>query len=161
MSAKVKAACETASFGIKVVVASGVLTPDVLLRAADNEAIGTVFNPVGSKQGSKGWMRNNLRRGRKITLDDGAVDAIREHNRSLLPAGIREVQGTFDRGDVVYIANLNDEQVGYGMTNYGYHDLQRIKGERTDRIREILGHHYGDEAVHRSNMVILRNGSDH
>ena len=91
----------------------------------------------------------------KIVVDSGAVRALRVNNRSLLPAGITGVTGSFERGDIISILDDARSQLACGISNYGSEDLSAIKGENSQKISEILGHHYGDEVVHRNNMVIL------
>ncbi len=87
-------------------------------------------------------------------VDDGAALALRSGHRSLLPAGITTVSGAFERGDVIEILSAQRESVATGLANYGSEELAKIKGLRSDRISERLGYEYGDEAVHRDNMVV-------
>jgi glutamate 5-kinase len=88
-------------------------------------------------------------------VDDGAAVALRERNRSLLPAGITEVVGTFARGDIISILDSQRVQAACGIANYASGDVDKIKGLRSDRIREVLKRQFGDEVVHRNNMVVL------
>jgi glutamate 5-kinase len=90
-----------------------------------------------------------------IVVDHGAALALQEQNRSLLPAGVSEVRGSFQRGDVVYIVGSEGNRVGCGLVNYNSEDIGKIKGTRSDQVQGILGYHYGDEVVHRNNMVML------
>jgi len=90
-----------------------------------------------------------------ITIDDGAVRALLRHGRSLLPAGIVATRGNFERGHVVRIESREGEHIASGRANYGAEDLRRISGVHSDRIEELLGYDYGDEAVHRDNLVLL------
>ncbi len=90
-----------------------------------------------------------------IVIDQGAEKALREQNRSLLPAGVKDVCGDFQRGDVVYITSLEKERLACGLANYSAAEVARIKGHRSDSIQEILGCHYGQEVVHRNNMVLM------
>ena len=91
----------------------------------------------------------------EILVDDGAVRALSHQNRSLLPAGVTRVVGTFRRGDIISILDSTRHQITCGITNYSSDELAQIKGLHSDRIPKILGHHYGDEVVHRNNMVVL------
>ena len=91
----------------------------------------------------------------EVVIDNGAVTAIVNNNRSLLPAGVKRVVGSFERGDIVSILDSGSAQIAAGIINYGSADLAKISGHHSDRIGDILGHEYGDEAVHRSNMVIM------
>ncbi len=155
MATKLEAARLATASGIDVTVTGG-RNPEVLTRLAGGERIGTFFPATGSKMESrKRWMLSGVSTKGEIVVDQGASTAVVDRNRSLLPAGIKEVEGSFDRGDIVSILAPGDGQIAAGIANYGSDDLTRIKGRRSDRIEELLGHHYGDEAVHRNNMVIL------
>ena len=91
----------------------------------------------------------------EILVDDGAVRAICTKHRSLLPAGVIDITGSFDRGEIVSILDTKGKQIAAGITNYSSEDLSSIKGLHSENIENILQHSYGEEAVHRSNMVIL------
>jgi glutamate 5-kinase len=101
------------------------------------------------------WLLSGLCCMGKLTVDKGAAAALRKNNKSLLPAGILEVEGEFHRGDVVDIYDNLGAQVGSGITNYSSDDLLRIKGMKSDEITAILGYEYGDEAIHRNNMALV------
>jgi glutamate 5-kinase len=92
-----------------------------------------------------------------IIVDDGASRALCERGRSLLPAGIVEVEGKFERGDTVTIVDKQRHELARGLTAYGSSDLRQIAGAKSQEIAERLGYTYGDEAVHRNNLVILAN----
>ena len=87
-------------------------------------------------------------------IDDGAAVAL-QRGRSLLPAGIVNVKGPFDRGDSVNIVGPEGKAVACGVANYSASDLDRIKGRRSGEITQILGYHFGDEVIHRNNVVML------
>ena len=91
---------------------------------------------------------------RKLILDDGAHKAVAERGKSLLPSGIRQLDGTFERGDAVRLCDLNGKEFAKGVTNYNSAELIRIIGKNTREILQILGYQYGDEVVHRDNLVI-------
>jgi glutamate 5-kinase len=88
-------------------------------------------------------------------VDKGAVSALKEHNKSLLPAGIMKAEGEFHRGDIVDILDEQGKHIGYGISNYSSADLAIVGGKHSDKIPSLLGYDYGDEAIHRNNMVIL------
>ena len=126
------------------------------MRLAEREHIGTSFLATSTKlESRKRWMLSALSDGSKIVVDDGAASALRRQNSSLLPAGVSEVVGSFERGDIVSILDSKGIQAACGIANYSSTELEKIKGFRSDRIAEILGQHYGDEVVHRNNMVLL------
>jgi len=89
-----------------------------------------------------------------IIVDEGAAKVLREGKSSLLPAGVKAVQGDFQRGDAVAIAGP-DGRMACGIANYASGEIDRIRGLRSNKIEEVLGHHYGGEVVHRDNLVLL------
>ena len=155
MATKLEAARLATASGVSVVIASG-LEPDVLTRLTAGEHIGTLFPATGSKMESrKRWMLSGVSGGGKIVVDEGASSVLRGQSRSLLPAGVREVVGTFERGDIVAIVESDDTRVAAGITNYDSEELDKIKGSHSNSIEALLGHQYGDEVVHRNNMVSI------
>jgi glutamate 5-kinase len=103
----------------------------------------------------KRWMLSGLATRGRIVVDAGAARALRRENKSLLPAGVREVEGSFERGDAVNIHGPDGERIACGITNYSDREVAAIRGLRSDRIAEVLGHEYGAEVVHRNNLVML------
>jgi glutamate 5-kinase len=155
MTTKLGAAKLATASGVNVVIASG-KAQDVLPRLIDGESIGTFFPAHSTKlESRKRWMLSGLSTRGELVIDDGAARALRAHNRSLLPAGVTHVKGSFERGDIISILDSSQAQLACGITNYSSKSLAAIKGAHSDRIAELLGHHYGDEVVHRNNMVIL------
>ena len=155
MATKLEAARLATASGVPVVIASGV-ERDVLQRLAAGDSIGTMFPATTSRlESRKRWMLSSMSRRGEIMVDDGAVDALRIHQKSLLPAGMTDVAGSFERGDIISILDSRRTQVACGITNYGSDDLVKVRGARSDRIAEILGHQYGEEVVHRNNLVVL------
>ena len=96
-----------------------------------------------------------LKAGKGNPVDDGAVVALRDRNRSLLPPGVTDVVGTFNRGDIISIVDSRRVQAACGIANYSSADVNRIKGMRSDRIGKVLDQQFGEEVVHRNNMVVL------
>ncbi|MCL0089758.1 glutamate 5-kinase [Dehalococcoidia bacterium] len=153
MATKVEAARLATSSGTAVVVASG-QEPRVILRLSEGEALGTFFSPVTTRiESRKRWMLSLPVKGR-IAIDAGAKTALQRRNKSLLPAGVVRVDGVFERGDVVAIVDSEDSSFATGISNYSSTDIAQIKGCRSDRIEGILCHEYGDEVVHRDNLVV-------
>ena len=155
MATKLDAARLATASGVDVVIASG-LEPDVLTRLADGERIGTFFPSTSNKiESRKRWMLSGLKNHGDIVVDSGASDVICSQSHSLLPAGVHEVRGVFERGDIVSILGSDGARIAAGITNYDSTELDMIKGSHSSRIKEVLGHAYGDEVVHRNNMVFL------
>jgi len=155
MITKVAAAKLATSFGVTVVIADG-REPDVILRLARGEPIGTRFLPASSKRESrKRWMLSGLSTKGKLVVDSGAAKALKKQNRSLLAAGIKDLAGEFQRGAIVNIYDLEGSRLGCGITNYSSADLKVIKGAHSGKIVTLLGYDYGSEVVHRNNLVVL------
>ena len=155
MPAKLDAAHQVTLSGIAMVVCRGA-EPDVILRIACGEAIGTYFVPAESRMESrKRWMLSGLNNHGDITIDSGAQGALLLEHRSLLPPGIMGVSGEFNRGDTVYVLGTGGARLACGITNYSAEDVERIKGQHSDRIWDLLGYHFGQEVIHRNNMVLL------
>ena len=91
----------------------------------------------------------------RIVVDAGAATALTVKNKSLLPAGIRGVEGAFGRGDLVRICDSEGTQLACGLTNYSAAELAVIKGANSSEIQKLLGYKYGDEVVHRNDLVIF------
>lgn len=154
MLSKVEAAKVATASGIPVVVANGYQTR-VLERLLHGEAVGTLFTPSRSRMDSRRrWLLSGLSQG-SISVDSGAAKALREQHRSLLPAGVRTVQGSFVRGDLVEIRDGNGAALGSGLSNYSAADVQKLAGAKSSDIAKLLGYTYGDEVVHRDNLVLL------
>ena len=155
MATKLQAARLATGDGTDMVIAAG-KEPDVLVRLASGEPIGTLFPAgVGRMESRKRWMLAGLSVKGSIVVDSGAAKVLREDRRSLLPAGISDVQGSFGRGEAVAVVDDGGRRIACGIANYASDDILRIKGLRSDRIEQTLGHHYGSEVVHRDNLVLL------
>jgi glutamate 5-kinase len=155
MFTKIEAASMATACGITVIIASGD-EPDVILRLASGESIGTRFVPSTNKKESRErWMLAGLSVKGKLVVDEGASRALKRDNSSLLGAGIVETEGNFQRGDLVNIFDTLDNRLGSGITNYSTDDIDKIKGVHSRKIAQILGYDYGAEIIHRNNLVIL------
>ena len=155
MVTKLSAANVARHAGIDVVIAAG-KEPNVILRAAQGEAVGTRFVALESRpENRKRWILAGPKPVGLVMIDDGAVRALCERGRSLLPAGIVAVEGRFERGDTVTIVDRQRRELARGLTAYGSNDLRQIAGAKSHEINERLGYTYGEEAIHRNNLVIL------
>jgi glutamate 5-kinase len=155
MASKVAAAERALQRGIPVAIAAAA-DAGVLCRIVDGEDVGTLFLPVGAKLASrKYWIAYTLKMRGTLVVDDGAARALVESKRSLLPAGITAVRGRFRAGDAVNIEKLDGTQLARGLTRYDARDVRRLLGARSDEIESRLGHHDGDEIVHRDDLVVL------
>lgn len=159
MLTKVLAARRAANSGGNTIIASG-REPDVLLRLANGERIGTELRallPVRSAR--QRWLVNQLRLRGRVMLDDGAVKALTQEHKSLLPIGVIAVEGEFERGDVVACVDQNGVEYGRGLINYSANDARRIMRQPSSKIAEILGSMSDTELIHRDNMVFNRRPS--
>jgi len=155
MTTKIQAARLATSGGTHVVIADG-REKDVLVRLAEGEALGTLFAAtVDRLESRKRWMLTGLSLKGSIVVDAGAARALRQEKRSLLPAGIRRVEGPFERGDAIAICDSEGQRIACGIASYGSSDIETIQGLRSERIEKVLGYQYGAEVVHRDNLVLL------
>jgi len=155
MTTKIEAARLATCSGVNVVIADG-REPEILMRISQGEDIGTFFPAqVNKMESKKRWMLSGLASKGKVTVDKGAALALMKHNKSLLPAGVMKAEGKFQRGDIVDILDELGKHIGCGISNYSSSDLVIIAGKHSDKIGSLLGYGYGDEAIHRNNMVIV------
>lgn len=116
---------------------------------------GTLFKTtVSGKASNKKWMRPKITKNTWIEVDAGAAEALKKLGKSLLPSGICKVMGDFIRGDIVAV-RFEDKEIGYGQSNYTSKELDVIKKNRTDKIEQLLGYSFEEEAMHRDRMVVL------
>jgi glutamate 5-kinase len=154
MATKLEAARLATSSGVNVIITDG-REPDILVRISQGEDTGTFFPAhVNKLESKKRWMLSGLACKGKITVDEGAKVALTKQNKSLLPPGIMKAEGEFHRGDIVDILDKKGTRIGYGISNYSSSALAIIGGKHSDKIPSLLGYDYGDEVVHRNNMVI-------
>jgi glutamate 5-kinase len=125
------------------------------LAALEGGARCTWFLPIPEgRSARKRWIAGSLSPLGTLTVDAGAIRALRA-GRSLLPAGVRAVTGTFDRGDAVLVAGPDGAALARGLSAYASSDAERIAGHRSDRIETILGWRGRDEMIHRDDLVLL------
>ena len=152
---KIQAAWMATSSGVTVVIANGHV-PEVVTRLVRGEELGTLFTPVASKTDSRRrWILSGIGSKGRLIVDKGATRALTQDHRSLLSAGVQEIQGEFGRGDLVEIYDDEGIRIGIGLTNYGSLELSKLKGARSTEIQRLLGYKYGDEVVHRNDLVLF------
>jgi glutamate 5-kinase len=154
MITKLQAADLARRCGATVVIARG-SDPDVLLRVNSGEAIGTHFDPVDTVlESRKRFLLAGGRARDRLVVDEGASQALRAGG-SLLPVGLAGVEGSFERGDPVRVLDPQGREIARGLVNYSTADLKRISGHHSSEIEKILGFIYGEEVIHRNNLVLL------
>jgi glutamate 5-kinase len=155
MRTKLQAAELATRSGTTVVIAAGA-EREVVGRVLAGEPLGTRFPAVASRlESRKRWVLAETVRHSRLVADDGAARALIEGGKSLLPAGVVAVEGTFERGQTVRIFDRQNHEIARGLAQYSARDLQLIKGLRSSQIAETLGYDYGPEVVHRDDMVVL------
>ena len=153
MNSKLSAAKMVTDAGEAMVVADGRMD-DVLPRLLGGEELGTLFVPAGRKRPSRSRWIGSVQPAGRIVVDDGARRALVENHKSLLPAGIVSVTGSFDRGDVVAIVSGEGTIIARGLSNYAASDVDRIRGKKTQEVRSLLAESAYDEVIHKDNLVL-------
>jgi glutamate 5-kinase len=154
MLTKIEAARIAANAGVRTVITDG-QTPQNLPKILSGEALGTQFSPKAAVANArKRWIAQSLIPAGKLYLDAGAVQAIQHSGKSLLPAGVKEVEGEFERRSAVQLCNEQGQEIARGIVNYSHTDLAKILGHQTEEIAIILGYDGVDTVVHRDNLVI-------
>lgn len=155
MLTKVLAAKRAARSGAHTAIASG-HERDVLPRLLQGESIGTLLTASAlSLDARKQWLADHLQVSGKISLDAGAVKALRVDGKSLLPIGVKQVSGEFQRGAVVAILDDKEQDIARGLVNYSADEARRISGKPSGEIENILGYVDEPELIHRDNLVLL------
>jgi len=155
MLTKILAAKRAAHSGAHTVIASG-HEPDVLLRLFKGEAIGTLLTaPALPLAARKQWLAGHLQVTGRLILDDGAIRALRNDGKSLLPIGVKQVSGEFQRGAVVACVSLQGSDIARGLINYNSDEAACIAGHTSGDILALLGYGGDSEIIHRDNLVLL------
>lgn len=155
MVSKLQAAKIATSSGIPCIIANG-KKEDVLTGIVNRKMKGTLFLPSSVKMAArKRWLGFSARLKGRIIIDDGAKEALRKRNKSLLSSGIISASGEFKRNDIIGIAGIDGIEFARGIVNYSSQELSKIKGLKTTEISRALGYKNKDEIVHKDNLVIF------
>ncbi len=158
MATKLEAARKATHGGAAVVISSG-KEPHALARILVGEPLGTFFAPQTDRlRRRKHWIAYTVQPAGRIRVDTGAVRALVEGGKSLLPKGVVTVDGEFDRGEAVVIEGPGGEEVARGLTAYGSEELRKIAGLASWEIVDRLGYTFGDEVIHRDDLVVFKAG---
>jgi len=157
MVTKLAAAQSAARSGAATVVCNGTRR-NVITQVASGEPVGTLFASGSRLASRKHWLAFTAHPRGRLVVDAGAARALVERGRSLLPAGIVGVDGSFGIGDPVSCVDEGEREFARGLAAYASADVKRIKGVSTRRITQLLGYSNGDEVIHRDDLVLL--GSD-
>jgi glutamate 5-kinase len=154
MATKLQAADLARRAGTTVVIARG-NDPQALFDILSGRPVGTRFLPTcNALESRKRYLLAGGKAGGSLSVDEGAAQALR-HGGSLLAVGITSLSGQFERGDRVRVLEPGGREIARGLVNYSADDLLRIVGRRSDEIEYVLGYGFGDEVIHRNNMVLF------
>jgi len=154
MRTKVLAAERAAESGATTVIANG-RVPNVLLRLAAGEAVGTMLTSnQPHRDARKRWLSDHLRVKGKLTLDAGACAVLRSRGSSLLAVGVIACEGEFQRGELIACIADDGTEIARGLTNYDATATRRLLGQPSERFVDILGYTREPELIHRDNMVV-------
>ncbi len=154
MITKVRAARFAARSGCATVIASG-RSPNILQRLAAGESLGTLLLPDDDRlTARKQWLAAHLQTAGRVVLDKGAVRALIEQGRSLLPVGVKAVEGEFLRGEAVACVDEAGKQLAVGLVNYNAEEARQIIGLSSLQIADVLGYMSDEELMHRDNIAI-------
>ncbi len=155
MITKIRAARLAARSGTATVIVGG-REPRVLERLLEGEELGTLLIPDSEPlDARKRWLVGQCQTKGELVLDAGAVKALRESGKSLLPIGVKAVEGRFQRGDVVACVDEEGREIARGLINYSAEETRRIRGQPSSRIAELLGYVDEPELIHRDNLVLV------
>ena len=156
MLTKVLAAKRAARSGAHTLIAWG-REPNVLVRLAQGELIGTklIADETNKIAARKKWLADHLQVRGKLVLDDGAVKALQADGKSLLPIGVQDVSGEFERGEVVTCVATSGKEIARGLVNYSAQETRKIMGKPSAEIERLLGYVDEPELVHRDSMALL------
>jgi len=156
MITKILAAKRAAGSGASTVIAWG-REPDVLIRLARGEPIGTLLTAQTAKQQArKQWMADHLQLRGAVTVDQGAALKLRQDGKSLLPIGMTSVDGDFSRGDVIAVRDPSGNEIGRGLANYASAEARLLCRRPSGEFEALLGYAAEPEMVHRDNLVLTR-----
>ena len=155
MATKVSAAKLAARSGTSTLIAAG-NENNIIQRVFTGEELGTLLfaehNPVTAR---KQWLAGHLQIKGKLIIDDGAVKKLCESGSSLLAVGVSDVQGDFNRGEIVSCVTTDGKEIARGLVNYNSADVTKIKGKASKDIESILGYVDDAELIHRDNLVLV------
>ncbi len=155
MLTKILAAKRAARSGAHTLIAWG-REENVLLRMAKGEHIGTqLMATEATLAARKQWMADHLQLRGRLVLDAGAARALAVDGKSLLPVGVKSVEGEFERGEVIACVDTNGREIARGLVNYGAAEVRRIAGKSSAEIESLLGYVDEPELIHRDNLVSL------
>jgi len=157
MASKLQAAQMAVHSGALALIIDG-RKERALLRAVSGENLGTLIGKAlaGRRSARKRWLAYFTRASGELTVDSGASDALALGGKSLLPIGVKKVEGKFEKGSLVSVKDTRGAFIARGLVEYGDRELRLIAGRKTSEIQAILGFRDADEVIHRDNLVLMR-----
>jgi glutamate 5-kinase len=154
MRTKLDAARIAMASGCAVIVASGTKA-DGLRRVLAGEELGTLFLPRTGLTSKRRWIAFATTVEAAMVVNEGAYRALVERGASLLAAGVTEVKGTFERGDVVSLLDEHGREFARGIVNYASREVRQVSGQHSARLDEVVEHRNYDALVTRDNIALL------
>ena len=155
MYTKIMAAQQAARSGAMTVIANG-RVDGVLEQLRAGDLVGSLLYPDLKPQAArKRWLASHKQTRGVLVVDAGAAEALKAKGRSLLPVGVTEVRGVFDRGDIVAIETSSGERLATGLVNYGSTQAKEMSGKTTKQLNQNQLLMEGDALVHRDNMALV------
>lgn len=155
MATKVKAARLAQRSGAHTVIVGGRIV-DVIAKVRRGDTVGTLLyaaqEPLAAR---KRWLAGQMQSKGALVVDEGAVRALQEQGKSLLPVGVKSVSGAFLRGDLVVCCDESGVEIARGLVSYSSDEAKKIAGKASHKIIALLGYQDGDELIHRDNLVLV------
>ena len=155
MASKLDAARIAMDSGIPMVIGSG-RVENIILSICSGKQTGTRFiSSVSRRESRKRWILTGRSEHRgSVAVDEGASEALQQNGNSLLPIGIVSVTGSFERGDIIEVTEIDGKTIGWGLAAYSSYEVERIKGSKSSELPKLVGHYYGAEVIHRNNLAL-------
>lgn len=154
MATKIKAARLASRSGTDTIIVSG-RNPSVLTDVASGKLVGTLLTAGTEGAARKHWLAVHSATSASLLLDSGAVKVLKDSGGSLLSVGVTEVQGQFERGEIVLCVDASGTEIAKGIVNYSSVEAKQIAGKHSGQFEEILGYRDQDELIHRDNLVLI------
>ncbi|MBK5274122.1 MAG: glutamate 5-kinase [Desulfuromonadales bacterium] len=155
MASKVAAAKKAGRNGVATILIAG-KCPGIIAAAMRGDEVGTLFLPSeAGLNGRKHWIAYTLKPAGRVTVDEGARNMLIRKGKSLLPSGVVEVEGRFERGACVRVCGPDGKEFARGLSDYSGAEISRLAGHKSSEIEDILGYRYADVIIHRDNLVVM------
>ncbi len=154
MITKLQAAKVVTHSGGFVIIANG-KSPQILKHIFSGEKVGTTFYPVEQMSQKRRWIAYATNITGQVVINSGAVNAIVNEDKSLLAIGVQNINGSFSRGDVISIVDVDNNEIARGIANYSSEDCRKIMGVHSEDIYDILGYKNYDAIVTKDNIAII------